>query len=226
MRIAVVIPAFNEEESLPDVLADLPKDLRIVVVDNGSTDATHTVAARAGAQVVWEPNRGYGTAVKAGLEALKDAPPEVVVICDADHSDPVERLPELLAPILEGAFDLVLSDRTLEAEPGSLTWTQILGNRLATLLMRLSTGHAYRDMGPFRCIRWDGLQKLHMNDPTWGWNVEMQMKAVHCGLRVIEVSMPYRCRRKGRSKISGSVTGALRAGYRILVSVHRYRKGT
>jgi glycosyltransferase involved in cell wall biosynthesis len=226
LRIAVVIPAFNEAESLPDVLKDLPEDLRIVVVDNGSTDATHAVAARAGVQVVWEPRRGYGTAVKAGLDALTDAPPEVVVICDADHSDPVERLPELLAPILEGGFDLVLSDRTLEAEPGSLTWVQILGNRFATLLIRLSTGHAYRDMGPFRCIRWDVLQKLHMSDPTWGWNVEMQMKAIHQGGRVVEVSLPYRCRRKGRSKISGSVTGALRAGYRILISVHRYRKGT
>lgn len=224
MRVAVVIPALNEEESLPGVIGGLPTDATVVVVDNGSTDGTHGAASRAGARVIWEPRRGYGAAVQAGIEALQEDPPDVVVICDADRADPIERLDELLSPIAEGRADFTLCDRTQHAEPGALTWTQRFGNRLATSLIRQSTGHRYHDMGPFRCIRWSALQDLKMEDPTWGWNVEMQMKAVHHNLRVMEIPLPYRQRAHGRSKISGSVTGTLRAGYRILVSVYRYRK--
>ena len=191
MRIAVVIPALNEEESLPDVIVGLPKEASVVVVDNGSTDGTHGAATRSGARVIWEPRRGYGSAVKAGLNALREDPPDVVVICDADHADPIERLDDLLAPIAKGRADFTLCDRTQHAEPGALTWTQRFGNWLATWLMSGATGHRYRDMGPFRCIRWNALQDLKMEDPTWGWNVEMQMKAVHHKLRVVEVAVSY-----------------------------------
>jgi glycosyltransferase involved in cell wall biosynthesis len=221
--IAVLIPALNEAGSLPGVLADIPNLVdRIVVIDNGSTDGTGAVAAAEGADVVYALPKGYGTAVLAGIAMLRPDPPDVVVILDADHADVPQRIADLVDPILDGRADLVQIDRSTTAEPGSLTFPQRFGNRLATRLIRLRTGHVYRDMGPFRAIRWTSLIALHMEDPTWGWNVEMQMKAVHNGLRILEVPLPYRARRKGASKISGSLTGAARAGVRILAAVVRY----
>jgi glycosyltransferase involved in cell wall biosynthesis len=219
LNIAVIIPALDEEASLPGVLGDLPPGVRAVVVDNGSEDATAHVAAAGGAEVVHEPRRGYGTAVQAGFAHLRAHPPEVVVILDADHADHPELIGHLVTPILDGYADFVLSERTLTAEPGALSPQQVLGNWLATRLIRRRTGFAYRDMGPFRAIRWSSLVSLQMTDPTWGWNVEMQMKAVYRGLRILEVPLPYRQRRAGRSKISGSVRGTVRAGYRILGAV-------
>lgn len=230
MRVAVLIPALNEADSLPSVWADLAplraagEIDRVVVVDNGSTDDTAAVARALGAEVVYAPRRGYGTAVQAGLNHVRADPPGVVVILDADHADPIERLPELVAPIRSGAADLVMTDRTRTAEPGALTGVQRFGNRLATTLIHLTTGHRYRDMGPFRAIRFEALERLGLEDPTWGWNVEMQMKAVHHGLKVLELPLPYRARARGRSKISGSLQGAARAGVRILWAVHRYRR--
>jgi glycosyltransferase involved in cell wall biosynthesis len=224
LRVAVLIPALNEAESLPFVLRDLPPVDRVVVVDNGSTDGTAEVARAHGAVVVSEPRRGYGTAVLAGMAHLRVDPPDVLVILDGDHADPAERLPDLLRPIEEGVADLVLTDRTGTAEPGALTWTQRGGNRLTTALIALVTGHQFRDMGPFRAIRWDALEQLGMADPTYGWNVEMQMKAVRHGLRIVEVALPYRARARGESKISGSLSGAARAGVRILWAVNRYRR--
>jgi len=218
-----VIPALNEAESLPAVFADLTPDLRVVVVDNGSEDDTARVAASLGAEVVHEARRGYGTAVLSGMRHLIHTPPEVLVILDADHADPPERIPELVRPILQDRADMVLSDRSLTAEPGALTSTQRFGNWLATELIAATVGRRYHDMGPFRALRWTSLIALDMQDPTWGWNVEMQMKAVHHGLRIVELPLPYRRRHKGRSKISGSVQGAARAGVRILQAVHRYR---
>lgn len=229
MRVAVLIPALNEAASLPAVLGDLAPLRaegavhRVVVVDNGSTDGTAAVAAALGAEVVRAPRRGYGTAVQAGVNHLRADPPDVLVILDADHADPVERLPDLLAPLADGA-DLAISDRSRTAEPGALTAVQRFGNGLATGLIRLTTGRAYRDLGPFRAIRFAALERLRMEDPTWGWNVEMQMKAVHLGLTVVEVPLPYHARARGRSKISGSLRGAARAGGRILWAVHRYRR--
>lgn len=223
LQVAVIIPALNEAESLPDVLADLPTGLRIVVVDNGSTDATATIAAKLGAEVVSEPTRGYGTAVQAGMQRLADDPPEVVVILDADHADHPELIGHLVTPILDDIADFTLGERTRTAERGALSPQQRIGNWLATRLIRRATGHAYYDMGPFRALRWDSLMALDMQDPTWGWNVEMQMKAVHHRLRILELPLPYRARRKGRSKISGSIRGTLRAGVRILQAVHTYR---
>lgn len=222
-RVAVVIPALDEAESLPGVLAALPRGLRVVVVDNGSTDATAEVARAGGAEVVREPRRGYGSAVQAGLRHLAADPPEVVAILDADHADDPARLDALVGPILDGQADLVLADRTRTAEPGALQPAQIAGNWLATRLIRAVTRAAYRDMGPFRALRWSALARLELVDPTWGWNVEMQIKAARRGLRVREVPLPYRRRAAGRSKISGTVRGTLRAGARILWAVHRYR---
>jgi len=223
VRVAVIIPALDEGSSLPFVLSDLPPVARVVVVDNGSTDDTAGVARMCGAEVVVEPRRGYGNAVLAGMARLRDDPPEVIVILDADHADPAERIDDLVRPIAEDRADLVQSDRTRTADPGALTFTQRYGNALATFLIALATGHRYRDMGPFRAIRWRSLEELGMEDPTYGWNVEMQMKAVHRGLRILEVPLPYRARARGASKISGSLRGALRAGVRILWAVMYYR---
>jgi glycosyltransferase involved in cell wall biosynthesis len=221
MRVAVVIPALNEAASLPGVLADLPDGVRVVVVDNGSTDGTGDVARARGAEVVVEARRGYGSAVQAGLRRLSADPPDVVVILDADHADDPRRIDELVGPIARGEADLALSVR--RAERGALTTAQRVGNRLATALIRWSTGRRYRDLGPFRALSWAAVERLALVDPTWGWNVEMQMKAATRGLRVVEVELPYRKRRAGRSKISGTVTGTLRAGYRIVWAVRRYR---
>jgi len=196
---------------------------RIIVIDNGSTDDTAAVARQLGAEVVHQQRRGYGNALLAGLDLLESDPPEVVVILDADGAAPPGQLQQLLDPIRAGQADLVLSDRTVLAEPGSLTRTQRYGNRLATTLIAVTTGHRYRDMGPFRAIRWPSLVSLQMSDPTWGWNVEMQMKAAQRGLRIREIPLPYRRRQRGQSKISGSLSGAIRAGYRILQAVHRHR---
>lgn len=222
-RVAVVIPALNEEASLPHVLAELPAGLGVVVVaDNGSTDQTAAIARRAGATVVSAPKRGYGAACLAGLAAVAAHEPSIVVILDGDHSDYPQDLPLLVEPILLDRADLVIGDRTARAEPGSLTPQQVWGNRLATWLIQRFTGFAYRDMGPFRAIRFQRLVELQMEDDTWGWNVEMQMKAVHHGLRVQEVAVRYRPR-IGTSKISGTVSGVVRAGAKILWATGKYR---
>ncbi|MBW2255481.1 MAG: glycosyltransferase, partial [Deltaproteobacteria bacterium] len=151
--------------------------------------------------------------------------PDILVILDADHADRPDLLDRLVNPIVEDRADLVLSDRSRTAEPGALTSTQRHGNWLATRLIRLVSGHRYRDMGPFRAIRWTSLQDLEMEDPTWGWNVEMQIKAVRHELRILEIPMPYRPRAAGRSKISGTLGGTVRAGSRILWAVGRYARG-
>jgi len=222
MKIVTILPALNEEASLPGVLNAIPAHVQAVVVDNGSTDRTAGVARAAGATVLHEPKRGYGTAVLAGMARLASDPPDIVVILDADHADYPELMDRLTGPITADQADFVLSDRTISAEPGALTPQQRAGNALATALIARATGFRYRDMGPFRAIRWSSLMQLAMSDPTWGWNVEMQMKAVLAGLRIQEVSMPYRCRRAGESKISGTLVGTVRAGYRILRAVQRW----
>lgn len=222
--VAVVIPALNEADNLTKVINHLPPGLQVVVVDNGSTDDTATVARAAGARVYSEPKRGYGSAVLRGIEALSSTPPDILVFLDADYSDHPELLPRLTQPIEDDIADLVLANRTQTAEPGALTPPQRFGNWLATRLISLSTGVNYADMGPFRAIRWSALEALNMSDPTWGWNVEMQMKAAHHKLRILEISLPYRCRHAGESKISGNMSGAIRAGTRILWAVGRYHR--
>jgi glycosyltransferase involved in cell wall biosynthesis len=214
-RIGVIIPTRNEAAALPGVLAAiLPRVAEVVVVDTASTDGTPEIARRLGARVVAEPRRGYGRAYLAGIAALS---PEVdtVLFMDADAADRPEDLAALLAPIEAGEADLVIGARTLGVEPGALTPQQRFGNALACLLIRLVWGVRYTDLGPFRVIRRDALARLGMRDETWGWTVEMQVRAVRLGLRVREVPVGYR-RRIGTSKISGTLSGTIRAGWKIL----------
>ena len=226
--IDVVIPALNEEVSLPLVLAALPHPIlrRIVVADNGSQDGTARVARAGGATVVPAARRGYGSACLAGLDHLRQSgPPDVVVFIDADYSDHPEELPGLVAPILAGTADLVIGSRVLgRRERGALLPQARAGNLVACLLIRLLYGHRYTDLGPFRAARWQALERLGMADPDFGWTAEMQVKALRRGLRVVEVPVSYR-RRVGRSKISGTLGGTLRAGHKILWTVLRYAQG-
>lgn len=225
--IDVVIPALNEEASLPLVLADLPGPLlrQIVVGDNGSTDGTARVARAAGAVVVDAPRRGYGSACLAALDHLRrTGPPDIVVFVDADYSDHPEELPRLVAPILAGEADVVIGSRVLgERERGALLPQARAGNLVACLMIRLLYGHRYTDLGPFRAARWEALERVGMSDPNFGWTAELQVKALRHGLRVTEVPVSYR-RRVGISKITGTVSGTLRAGYKILWTVLRYSR--
>jgi glycosyltransferase involved in cell wall biosynthesis len=223
MRVTVVMPARNEEASIGPVLDEIPHALvdRVIVVDNGSRDRTADIARARGVTVVSEPTAGYGRACLAGIARAGDAT-DVIVVLDADHSDYPEDLHALLAPIASGEADLVIGSRVLGgAERGALPWNQRFGNRLACRLLLLLYGARFTDMGPFRAIRRDALAGLQMRDPTYGWNVEMQAKALIAGLRVREVPVRYR-RRIGKSKISGTVRGTIRAGTRIIGTILMY----
>ena len=220
LSVSIVIPALNEEEALPSVLSAIPDEVcqRIVVVDNGSNDDTGSVALQAGAEVVSQPRHGYGRACLAGMAHLKLRAPDIVVFLDADYSDYPEDCGALLQPILTGDIDMVCGSRVELAEVGALAPQVRYGNALATFLIRLLHGFAYTDMGPFRAIRWEALRQLEMCDPTYGWNAEMQVKAVRRGLKVVEVDVRYR-RRIGRSKISGSVKATVLAGVLIIWTI-------
>ena len=220
--VGVVIPAFNEEAAIGRVLDDIPTDLvdQVVVVDNGSTDGTAARARQRGAQVVDEPRRGYGQACLAGISALDRV--EIVVFLDGDYSDHPDEMPALLDPLRRGEADLVIGSRILgEAEKGALLPQARFGNLLATWLLRRLFGVAYTDLGPFRAIRFEALQRLRMQDRTFGWTVEMQVKAARLGLRHAEVPVRYR-RRIGSSKISGTFRGAVGAGWKILWTIFRH----
>ena len=227
--IDVVIPAFNEEASLPLVLDALRGTgaRRVVVADNNSSDRTAAVARAGGAEVVTATRQGYGSACLAGLDHLRATdPPDVVVFVDADYSDHPDELPSLVAPILEGRADLVIGSRVLgRRERGALLPQARAGNAVATLLIRALYGHRYTDLGPFRAVRWSSLERLAMRDPDFGWTAEMQVKALRCRLRVVEVPVSYR-RRVGVSKITGTVGGTVRAGYRIVTTIllHAWRR--
>jgi hypothetical protein len=222
-RVAVIIPVFNERESLPFVVADIPRDRvdEILVVDNGSTDETGRVARGLPVRLVREDRRGYGSACLAGIAALEAAPPDVVVFLDGDYSDHPEEMPRLLDAIA-GGCDLVIGSRTLGSrDPGAVLPQAQLGNALACYLIRLLYRHRFTDLGPFRAIRWEALRRLHMEDRDFGWTVEMQIKAVRKGLAIAEAPVSYR-RRVGVSKITGTVSGTVRAGAKILWTIARY----
>lgn len=224
-RIALIIPAFNEEQAIGGVIASLPDWLdKVVVVDNGSKDQTAAIATDNDATVVHESRRGYGAACLAGLRHLASAnPPDVVVFMDADHSDDPRDLPAVLTPIVSGSADVVIGSRVLgDADPGSLTLPQRFGNALATWLLRRLWGVQCTDLGPFRAIRFGPLARLRMDDLGYGWTVQMQARSAAAGYRNTEVPVSYR-RRIGKSKISGTVRGVVGAGTKILCTIARER---
>ncbi|NJN42752.1 MAG: glycosyltransferase family 2 protein [Flammeovirgaceae bacterium] len=222
--ISIIIPAFNEEASIGKVIQDIPREIvsEIVVVNNGSTDHTSERARDAGAIVIDEPNRGYGNACLTGIDHLKTNPPDIVVFMDADYSDYPEEISMLIAPIIEKDIDLVIGSRTLGArEKGSLTPQQIFGNWLATTLLRWIYGAKFSDLGPFRAIKFQKLLELEMKDKTYGWTVEMQLKAAKKKYSFTEIPVRYR-KRIGKSKISGTISGTFKAGYKILYTIFKY----
>lgn len=228
-QIVVVIPALNEAESLPGVLNDLPEVGEVIVVDNGSTDDTAEVACQAGATVLHEAQRGYGAACHRALVELRERSVSgqnnhhIVVFLDADHADDPTELEQLVRPILDERLDLVIGSRTLgPRERGALLPQARFGNWLACWLLRILLRFRYSDLGPFRAIRYASLRTLNMLDRGYGWTIEMQIKAVRTGLKVGEVPVSYRRRRTGRSKISGTLGGSVRAGMRILITIFRY----
>jgi glycosyltransferase involved in cell wall biosynthesis len=223
--VDLIIPARNEAAVLPALLAALPWAMlrQVVVADNGSVDGTAAAARAGGAVVVNAPQRGYGAACLAALDwiAAQKAPPEVVAFIDADLSDDPAELGKVIGPVQRGEAALVIGSRQARAERGALELHQRFGTWLACGLMRLSTGWQFTDLGPMRAIAWSALQQLAMADRTWGWTVEMQFKAAQQGLATQEVTVAYRPRQAGRSKISGSVVGSVRAGWKILTTVGR-----
>lgn len=227
VHIDVIIPAFNEQEAVGLVVRDIPKDLvrHIVVVNNASSDRTSEMARTAGAIVVDQPLRGYGNACLRGMEqvATHVPPPDIVVFIDADHSDKPAQMPEVVAPILRNEADFVIGSRALgHRDAGSMMPQQVFGNWLATRLLRLFYGVRYTDLGPFRAVRWEALKAMEMRDRTFGWTVEMQLKAAKQRLRIAEVPVDYR-KRIGFSKISGTVKGSVLAGYKIITTIIKYR---
>jgi glycosyltransferase involved in cell wall biosynthesis len=225
LRVDVVIPALDEEQALPRVLAQIPGFVRrVVVADNGSRDRTAEVARAGGALVVNEPERGYGAACLAALRFAGSDPPDVVVFLDADHSDCPDEMARLLQPIAARQAELVVGSRVRGvAERGALTPQQRVGNRIACLALSGLYGARYTDLGPFRAIRWETLAALDMRDRNFGWTVEMQLKAARRGVRHVEVPVSYR-RRIGRSKISGTLRGTLRASYTIVSVLARHAR--
>ena len=220
---ALIIPALNEADSIGLVLAQVPPGLfsQIIVVDNGSRDSTAEVARASGAEVVWEPRRGYGRACLAGLARIRPGTTGVAFM-DADLSDDPADLGPLTATLRTRSWDLVIGSRVLgQRESGSLTALQRFGNWLATRLIRCLWGVSFTDLGPLRALGMDAIRRLDLSDPSFGWNVEMQAKAARLRLRATEVPVGYRRRRFGKSKISGTLQGSLAAGFKILVTVYR-----
>jgi len=225
-RILVIIPAYNEEKSIAKVIRDIPQGLvtEIVVVNNNSRDDTANQARQAGATVLQEPRQGYGFACLKGIDYSKNLPqpPDLVVFLDADYSDHPEEMPKLIAPILTGEYDLVIGSRALGTrEKGAMLPQQIFGNWLATTLLRWFYGTRFTDLGPFRAIRFERLLAIGMRDTTYGWTVEMQLKAAKAGLRCGEVPVTYR-KRIGVSKVSGTIKGTVLAGYKIITTIFKY----
>jgi glycosyltransferase involved in cell wall biosynthesis len=224
MSIAVIIPALNEEEPIADVVracltTGLPDE--VIVVDNGSSDRTAERARSAGAKVIAEPVPGYGRACAAGIRGLSSEC-QIVVFLDGDGSDCPELMERLIRPIADGQQDFVIGSRTRgKREPGSMNFQQVFAGRIAGILLRILYGVRYTDMCPFRAIRRDALARLGMKEKTYGWNLEMQMRAARAGLRILEVPVNHRCRTGGESKVSGTFRGTFVAGLRIIATLFR-----
>ncbi|GAB2614533.1 glycosyltransferase family 2 protein [Belliella aquatica] len=223
--IDVIIPAFNEEDSIGKVIRDIPTIVRhVVVANNGSSDTTKKVAEAAGAIVLDEPQKGYGKACLTAMDYLSkvEEQADIVVFLDGDYSDYPEQLLDLIKPIIEADYDMVIGSRALgKREGGSMTLPQVFGNWLATTLMRWIYKTNYTDLGPFRAIKWDQLKALGMVDENYGWTIEMQIKAAQSGLKTTEIPVDYR-KRIGVSKVSGTVKGVFGAGYKILWTIYKY----
>ena len=222
-RVAVVIPTLNEAEAIAGVIAELPPEIgpEVIVADSGSRDGTCDIAARAGARVVSLSQRGYGRACAAGAAAALPCC-DVIVFLDGDGADRGDLLARIAGPVLAGTHDFVIASRTRgQREPGSMNWHQVLAGRLAGFGMGALYGVRYSDMCAYRAIDRAALSRLGMTEMTYGWNIEMQMKAARAGLRILEVPLPYRGRAGGVSKVAGSLRGTLRAGWRIVVTFLR-----
>ncbi len=223
--IKVIIPAVNEGDSIAKVVSELPNSVsEIIVVDNGSTDDTQINAENAGATVLQETQRGYGFACLKGLHYIdkQSKHPDIVVFIDGDYSDYPEELDKVVAPILKDDIDFVIGARTKALrEPGSMTPQQVFGNKLATFLMKILFGARFTDLGPFRAIKYEKLKKLDMQDQTYGWTVEMQLKVLRNNMSYTEVPVRYK-RRIGVSKVSGTVKGTIFAGVKILGWIFKY----
>jgi glycosyltransferase involved in cell wall biosynthesis len=227
-RVSVVIPALNEEEPIGGVIREIlatnvPSE--IIVVDNGSTDSTADRAREAGARVVAEPRRGYGRACQTGVDAVSSQS-EVIVFLDGDGSDCPEAMEALVQPVADDRYDFVMGSRTRgQREPGSMNFQQVVAGYLAGWLIRLIYGVKFTDMSPFRAIRPAVLKSLGMREETYGWNLEMQMRAAKARLRILEIPVNHRCRTGGVSKVSGTVRGTVVAGARIITTFLRIALG-
>jgi len=226
-KIVVIIPAFNEENAVGKVIQDIPLDIvdEVIVVNNNSTDRTSESALKQGAKVLFEGQKGYGNACLKGMEYIAnemDIKPEIVVFLDADYSDYPEQMPDLINPIINEEAQLVIGSRAIgKRDAGSMTVPQLFGNWLATRMIRLFYGIHFTDLGPFRAIEYPALIALNMQDKTYGWTVEMQVKAAKNDIKCKEVAVNYR-NRIGFSKISGTVKGTLLAGYKIITTIFKY----
>jgi len=221
--VGVVIPTLNEAGAIGQVVAELPRALvrDVIVADGGSTDGTSDAARQAGARVLSLSRPGYGRACAEGAAALS-SDCRIVVFMDGDGADRADLLAELVAPILAGTHDFVISSRTRGVrEPGAMSWHQVLAGFMAGLLIRGLYGVRYSDMSAFRAIRREALEALGLREMTYGWNIEMQMQAARAGLRILEIPLPYRCRASGTSKVAGSVRGTIRAASRIIATAIR-----
>lgn len=225
-RIVVIIPAYNEENSVAKVINEIPKTMvdTVIVVNNNSNDGTKQNALNAGALVLDQPFQGYGNACLKAIAFLNDTTPkpDIVVFMDADYSDYPEEINQLIAPIINQNFDMVIGSRALgKRQKGAMTPQQIFGNYLAITLIKWFYKVIYTDLGPFRAIKYDKLLQIAMADKTYGWTVEMQLKAAKHQFKITEVPVKYRVR-IGHSKISGTFKGTIMAGYKIITTIFKY----
>lgn len=223
--IDVIIPAYNEEDSIGNVIADIPLEIvrEIIVCNNGSTDETAARASSCGATVLDQPLSGYGNACLKGMEHIdhKIEKPEIVVFIDGDYSDYPDELPSVVKPIVDEGYDMVIGSRAIgDLERGAMKPQQIFGNWLATTLIRMIYKYQFTDLGPFRAIKYNALKSLNMEDQDFGWTVEMQVKAAKQGLKCTEVPVRYR-KRIGQSKVSGTIKGTILAGHKILWTIFK-----